>query len=74
MAGKKSPKLTAKKRASLKPSQFGLPKQRAYPLDTPRRAASAKGRATQMVKKGKLSQSAAATIKARANKALKRMK
>lgn len=71
---KKSPKLTAKKRASLKPSQFGLPAKKAYPLDTPRRAASAKGRATQQVKKGKLSKSAAAQIKARANKVLKRSK
>ncbi len=74
MAGKRSPKMTAKRKASLPASKFGLPGKKAYPIDTPRRAANAKARATQMVKRGKLSASAASQIKARANKVLKRSK
>lgn len=42
---KPSPKMTAAKRAKLPPSSFGLPAQKAYPLDTPKRAQSALGRA-----------------------------
>lgn len=63
-------KLTAKKRNALKGSQFGEPGKRAYPMPDASHAANAKSRATQMVKKGKLSPSAAAKIKAKANKVL----
>lgn len=71
MSGKrKSPKMNAARRKSLPKSKFGLPGKRKYPVDTPGRAANAKARATQMVKKGKLSSSAAAKIKSKANKAL----
>jgi len=66
--------ISAKKRKSLSKSQFGLPGKRKYPLDTRKRAVNAKSRATQMVKKGKLSASSAAKVKARANRALKRFK
>lgn len=66
--------MKAKKRKSLKASQFGLPGSRKYPVDTRARAANAKARATQQVKKGNLSPSSAAKIKARANKRLKRGK
>ena len=69
----RSAKLTASLRKSLPKSKFGLPGSKSYPVDTPGRAANAKARATQMVKRGKLSKSAAAQVKARANKALKRM-
>jgi hypothetical protein len=69
----KSAKMTAKRRKALPKSAFGLPGKRAFPLDTPGRAANAKARATQAVKKGTLSKSAAALVKSRANKALKRM-
>ncbi len=62
--------LTAHARKSIPASRFGLPNQRKYPMDTRGRAANAKGRATQMVKKGKLSASSAAKIKAKANKIL----
>jgi hypothetical protein len=41
-------------------------------VDTRKRAANAKARATQMVKKGKLSKSAAARIRAKANRRLAR--
>ena len=64
--------MNAKKRKSLPASQFGLPKQRKYPLDTRKRAANAKARATQQVKKGNLSPSSAAKIKAKANRRLKK--
>jgi hypothetical protein len=62
--------LTAKKRNRLKKSQFGLPGERAYPVDTRGRAANAKARATQMVKAGKLSESSAAKIRAKADRVL----
>jgi len=67
----KSPKMTAKRRHSLPASKFGLPEQEKYPLDTPGRAVNAKARATQMVKKHKLSPGAAARIKAKANRVLR---
>jgi hypothetical protein len=60
-------KLKAKKRNALPSSKFGLPAQRKYPEDTPGRAANAKGRATQMVAKGKLSPAAAAKIRRKAD-------
>ena len=62
--------LTAKSRNALSDRVFGLPKQRKYPLDTHNRQVNAKGRATQMVKKGKLSPEQAAKIKAKANRLL----
>jgi hypothetical protein len=66
-------KLTAKRRKALPASKFAGP-GRSYPVDTRGRAANAKARATQMVKKGKLSRAAAAKIKAKANRVLKRGK
>jgi hypothetical protein len=73
-------KLTAKRRKKLKSSQFAAPKGKEpdkkkaqYPVDTKRRAANAKARATQMYKKGKLSKSMRDRIRAKANRALKRM-
>lgn len=58
--------LTTKKRKKLPTSQFAGP-DRTYPVDTPARAANAKARATQQVKAGNLSSSAAAAIDAKAN-------
>jgi len=65
-----SPEMTAKRRASLPKSKFGLPGSRRYPVDTPGRAANAKARATQQVAKGNLSESSAAQIRAKANRVL----
>ena len=62
--------LKAAKRNKLKDSTFGLPGERKYPMPDKNHAANAKARATQMVKKGKLSPSSAAKIKAKANKVL----
>lgn len=70
----KSAKLTAKKRRSLPKSKFALPSKRAYPVDTPGRAANAKARATQAYKRGRISASTRAKIVAKANRVLNRRK
>lgn len=62
--------MKASKRKSLPKSKFGLPGSRKYPVDTPKRAANAKARAAQMVKKGKLSKSSQTKINAKANRVL----
>lgn len=63
-------KLTAAKRNKLPKSDFGLPGEEKYPMPDKSHAANAKARATQMMKKGKLSASSASKIKAKANKIL----
>lgn len=63
-------KLTATKRNGLSKKTFGMPKSRKYPMPDKNHAANAKARATQMVKKGKLSPSTASKIKAKANRVL----
>lgn len=69
---RKSKSISAKKRKSIPKSQFGLPSKRKYPVDTKKRAANAKARATQAVKAGRMSKSTAARIKAKANRRLAR--
>jgi hypothetical protein len=49
-------------------SEFVLPCARKYPMPDRSHAANAKARATQMVKRGKLSASSAAKIRANANR------
>lgn len=63
-------KLNAAERKGIPSSKFGLPGSRKYPMPDKSHAADAKGRATEMVDKGKLSSSAAARIRAKANKIL----
>lgn len=63
-------KLTAKKRNALPKSSFGLPAEEKYPMNDRRHAANAKARASQMVKKGKLSKSSEEKIDRKANKVL----
>lgn len=63
-------KLTSKQRAKLPKSDFGLPGKEAYPMPDKAHAANAKARATQMVNKGKLSESSKAKIDAKANRIL----
>ena len=63
-------KLKASTRNALADRGFGLPGQRKYPMPDKSHAANAKARATQMVKRGKLSASSAATIRAKANRIL----
>jgi hypothetical protein len=62
--------LSEKKRKKLPKSEFGLPGKKKYPMPDKAHASNAKARATQMVKKGKLSSSAKATIDRKANKVL----
>lgn len=67
-------KLSTKARKSLPKKDFGLPGRKAYPMPDKAHAANAKARAAQMVAKGNLSPSAAAKIKAKANKVLGKKK
>jgi hypothetical protein len=62
-------KLTAKKRNKLPNSDFAGP-DRSYPVNDRSHAANAKARASQMVKKGKLSPASKAKIDAKANKVM----
>jgi hypothetical protein len=63
-------KLSAKTRNKLPKSDFGLPGQKKYPMPDKSHAANAKARATQMVAKGKLSESSKEKIDAKANRIL----
>lgn len=63
-------KLTSAVRKRMSASEYGLPGQRKYPMPDASHAENAKGRATQMVNKGKLSPSQASAIRAKANKVL----
>jgi hypothetical protein len=67
-------KLTSKARKALPKSEFGEPGKRAYPMPDKSHAANAKARASQMVKAGKLSESAKAKIDAKANRVLGKKK
>ena len=58
--------LKARTRNSLADRVFGLPGQRKYPMPDKSHARVALGRATQMEKRGKLSASSAAKIRAKA--------
>jgi hypothetical protein len=62
--------LKTKRRNSLPASTFGLPGERKYPMPDRSHASNAKARATQMVKRGKLSPEAAARIRTKANRML----
>lgn len=62
--------ITTSARHHLSARTFGLPSKRKYPMPDRSHAANAKARATQQVKKGKLSAASAAKIKAKANKIL----
>ena len=66
--------LKAAKRSKLPKSDFGLPGEKKYPMPDKSHAANAKARATQMVKKGKLSESSKNKIDAKANKILGKAK
>lgn len=67
-------KLTTESRNKLKKSEFGMPGERKYPINDKSHAANAKARASQMEKKGKISESTKEKIDAKANKVLKRGK
>lgn len=67
-------KLTTKQRKKIPKKEFGLPGKKGapgkYPMPDASHAANAKARATQQVNAGNLSESAKATIDAKANKIL----
>lgn len=63
-------KLKVAARNKIPSSKFGMPKSRKYPMPDKSHAVNAKARDTQMVNAGKLSSSAAKTIRAKANKIL----
>ena len=67
-------KLKTAARNKLKDSTFGLPSERKYPMPDKKHASNAKARATQMVEKGKLSESSKKKIDAKANKILRKGK
>lgn len=62
--------LKAARRNALPKSEFGLPGSRKYPMPDRAHAANAKARATQQVKRGNLSASAASRIRGKANRIL----
>ena len=63
-------KLTTKSRKKVPAKEFGEPDKRAYPMPDKAHAINAKARASQMVKKGKLSESEKKKLDAKANKKL----
>jgi hypothetical protein len=63
-------KLSEAKRKKLPKSDFGMPGEKKYPMPDKSHAANAKARASQMVKKGKLSKSSEQKIDSKANKVL----
>lgn len=65
-------KLTSKARKAIPKKEFGLPRERKYPIPDREHAGLAKGRASEMVKKGKLSKASEQKIDAKANKILGR--
>jgi hypothetical protein len=62
--------LTTKMRDKLPKKEFGLPGEKKYPMPNREHAANAKARASQMVNKGKLSESSKEKIDAKANRIL----
>jgi len=63
-------KLKSATRNKLPSSAFGLPKERKYPMEDRPHQIRAKGRATEMERKRKLSPAQAAKIRATANRLL----
>ena len=63
-------KLTAAKRKAIPASEFGMPKQRKYPMEDASHAANAKSRASGAEAKGTISKATEAKIDAKANRVL----
>jgi hypothetical protein len=63
-------KLSTNRRNKLPKSEFGMPGERKFPMPDKAHAKNAKARATQMVNKGKLSDSSKEKIDAKANRIL----
>jgi hypothetical protein len=65
--------MKARTRKRIPSSKFALGGRR-YPVDTKKRAANAKARSTQQMKKGKLSKASRNKVHAKANRVLKKGK
>lgn len=63
-------KLTTEARKKIPKKEFGLPGEKKYPMPDKSHAQNAKARASQMAKKGKLSEASKEKIDAKANKVL----
>lgn len=63
-------KLSTEQRKKIPKKEFGLPGERKYPMEDKAHAKNAKARASQMEKKGKLSESSKEKIFAKADKVL----
>lgn len=63
-------KLSTEARKDLPDRTFALPGQRKFPIPDKSHAVAAKGRATQAVEAGRMSESTADKIKAKANRVL----
>ncbi len=63
-------KLSSKSRNKLPKSDFGLPGEKKFPMPNRSHAANAKARASEMVNKGKLSESSKNKIDTKANRIL----
>ena len=62
--------MTSDQRNNLKPSSFGLPDEKKYPMPDKSHAVNAKARAAQAVKTGKLTPEKQAEIDAKADKVI----
>ena len=65
-------KLSTEQRKKIPKGEFGMPGEKKYPMPNRAHAANAKARASQMEKKGKLSEASKEKIDAKANKILKK--
>jgi len=64
--------LSTKKRESLPKSEFGLPKERKYPMPDKAHARNAKARASQQAEKGSITKAEKAKIDQKADRILDR--
>ena len=67
-------KLTALKRKQIPKNEYGLPDEKKYPMPDRKHAANAKARASEMNKRGKLSDAKKTKIDLKANKILEKKK
>jgi len=67
-------KLTTEARKKIPKKKFGLPGEKKYPMEDKAHARNAKARASEMLNKGKLSESSKEKIDAKADKILRKKK
>lgn len=63
-------KLNSGQRSALPSSEFGLSSERKYPMPDPSHASNAKARASQMERRGRITQGQKKQIDSKANKVL----